>query len=72
MVKIFSLSFACGFIYVFEMGLGLIDSKVNIGKNIMRVGSDLMSVFSILILFMPRAPGVKMTVLAVLNFDYNR
>lgn len=72
MIKILGFSFAGGFVNVFEMGLGLVDSEVETRENVMSIGLDFLSVFSVLVLVMPRTPGVKVAIFTVLNLDDNR
>lgn len=71
MIKILGLSFAGRLVDVLEMGLGLINSELEVLEDIVSIGFDFIGVFDIFVLVMPGAPCVEMAVLAVLNLDYH-
>lgn len=67
MIKILCLSFGCRLINILIRVLSLIDTKVKMLKYIGCMSSYTIRVLNVLVFVMPWAPGMKMTVLAVLN-----
>ena len=67
MIKILCLSFGCRLINILIRVLRLIDTKVKMLKYIGCMSSYTICVLNVLVFVMPWAPGMKMTVLAVLN-----
>ena len=71
MVKILGLAFGGRLMDVLKMRLWLVDSEVETRENLMGISLDFLSVVDVLILVMARAPGVKVAIFTVLNFDDN-
>lgn len=67
MIKILCLSFGCRLINILIRVLRLIDTKVKMLKYIGCMSSYTICMLDVLVFVMPWAPGMKMTVLAVLN-----